>query len=108
MNDRSEPTWENQLWHARRVLADKGPEALNNPHAMIGRTCGCGTCFCCAALRIYKNYQRGLTVKELTARVQWLINNWPVSLEDNGITFPDGAFWPQSTAVRSIIAKATD
>lgn len=47
-----EPTYENQLFHARRLLAEKGPEALNNPHAMIGRICGCGDCFCCAALEV--------------------------------------------------------
>ncbi len=47
------PTWENQLWHARRLATDKGLDALNNPHAMTGRVCGCGSCFCCAALFVY-------------------------------------------------------
>ena len=58
MNDRTEPTWENQIWHAERLLNEKGPEALNNPHAMIGRTCKCGTCFCCAAATVYKKHMR--------------------------------------------------
>ena len=31
--------------------------------------------------------------EELHSRIQWLINNWPVPLEDDGITFPDGEFW---------------
>ncbi len=48
-----EPTWENQLNHARRLAVDKGLDALNNPHAMTGRVCGCGSCFCCAALYVY-------------------------------------------------------
>lgn len=39
MQQHCEPTYENQLWHARKLLQDKGREALNNPHAMIGRTC---------------------------------------------------------------------
>jgi bacterioferritin-associated ferredoxin len=51
--DHNAPTWENQLWHARKKAADDGIEALNNPHAMIGRTCRCGTCFCCAAAVVY-------------------------------------------------------
>lgn len=49
MNDHSKPTWENQLWHARKVLKEKGRNALDNPNGMIGRTCKCGTCYCCAA-----------------------------------------------------------
>lgn len=52
-----EPTWENQLWHARRLLQEKGWHALNNPHAMIGRQCGCGNCFCCAALTVVKDHK---------------------------------------------------
>jgi hypothetical protein len=34
---------------------------------------------------------------ELYDRVQFLVNNWPAELEDGGITFPDGVFWPQKT-----------
>ena len=52
--DRSEPTYENQLWHARKLLAEKGAEALRN-HALIGKECGCKDCFCCAALEVYQN-----------------------------------------------------
>ena len=48
------PTWENQLWTAAELLVNKGPEALNTPHAMTGKICGCGDCFCCAALEVYK------------------------------------------------------
>lgn len=50
---RTTPTWENQVWHARNIAKEKGLEALNNPHAMTGRICGCGSCFCCAALFVY-------------------------------------------------------
>lgn len=28
------------------------------------------------------------------ARTQWLVDNWPEFMEDDGITFPDGLFWP--------------
>jgi hypothetical protein len=48
----SEPTYANQLFQARKLLNDKGREALNNPHAMTGRMCGCGSCFCCAAVEV--------------------------------------------------------
>jgi hypothetical protein len=48
----TEPTYNNQRYHAAVLLSERGIEALNNPHAMIGRTCGCGTCFCCAAAEI--------------------------------------------------------
>lgn len=51
--NRTEPTWENQLWQARRLAKEKGLGALNDPHAMTGRTCGCKGCFCCAALEVY-------------------------------------------------------
>lgn len=52
--DKTTPTYNNQLWAAAELLADKGLDALNNPHAMIGRSCGCGDCFCCAAAEIVK------------------------------------------------------
>ncbi len=48
------PTYENQLWLAAELLVQKGIESLSNPHAMIGRDCKCGSCFCCAALEVYK------------------------------------------------------
>lgn len=56
--DRHQPTYANQLWHARQLLAEKGRAALYNPHGMIGRDCGCRTCFCCAALAVVKEYDR--------------------------------------------------
>ena len=58
MKDHTEPTYANQLWHARKLLAEKGSEALNNPHAMIGRSCGCGSCFCCAAAQVYREHNQ--------------------------------------------------
>lgn len=58
-NRHDAPTYENQLWHARKLLMDKGRAALDNPHAMIGRQCGCGACFCCAAVQVIKEV-RGL------------------------------------------------
>jgi len=51
--DHNYPSWENQLWHARQLADKSGLEALHNPHAMIGKQCGCGSCFCCAALKVY-------------------------------------------------------
>jgi hypothetical protein len=53
-HDHDEPTYENQLREARKLLADKGPNALRDPHALIGRQCGCGNCFCCAALQVLR------------------------------------------------------
>jgi hypothetical protein len=52
MTNETAPTYQNQLIQARRVLAEKGLRALQNPHAAIGRMCGCGGCFCCAALEV--------------------------------------------------------
>ena len=49
------PTWQNQLWKAAELLVEKGADALKNPHAMIGQTCKCGDCFCCAALEVYND-----------------------------------------------------
>lgn len=48
----NEPTFENQLAAARRLLAEKGLSALSHPHAEIGKMCRCGSCFCCAALEV--------------------------------------------------------
>jgi len=45
-----------QLGQARQLLKEKGPRALENPHAMVGRTCGCKVCFCCAALQVLNEY----------------------------------------------------
>lgn len=56
MTDRSVPTWENQMWHARKLLHERGIDALVNPHAMIGKTCGCGECFCCAAMEVSRDH----------------------------------------------------
>lgn len=49
---RLEPTWQNQLYAAAELLVKEGLNALNNPHAAIGRECKCGQCFCCAAEKI--------------------------------------------------------
>jgi len=58
MDSHAEPTYENQLWHARKLLAEKGRGALDNPHGMTGRTCGCGSCFCCAAAEVVRMYDK--------------------------------------------------
>jgi len=50
--DGSKPTYNNQLWQAARLLVEKGMEAVTNPHAATGKMCGCGACFCCAALAV--------------------------------------------------------
>jgi hypothetical protein len=53
-SDSYSPTYANQLAHARGVLRREGLEALHNPHAMIGRACGCCACFNCAAFEVYR------------------------------------------------------
>jgi hypothetical protein len=63
-DDHSAPTWDNQLWHARK---DSGPTALYNPHAMIGKSCGCNDCFCCAALWIHTHEYKGFWNKPVAA-----------------------------------------
>src|ERR1700690_1149210 len=67
-DEHSEPTYANQLWHARRLLNEQGRKALENPHAAIGRSCGCGTCFCCAALEVLN--ESTLNVGD-AVRVRW-------------------------------------
>jgi len=52
-----EPTYANQLRAARELLKDKGAAALSNPHGMIGKECGCGSCFCCAAAQVIEDYK---------------------------------------------------
>lgn len=47
------PLYEVMLENARTIARHNGLDALNNPHAMIGRTCRCGSCFCCAALEVW-------------------------------------------------------
>ena len=53
MTDHSEPTYENQLWHANRLLKEEGIKGLRG-YADVGRMCRCGTCFCCAALEVLR------------------------------------------------------
>lgn len=57
MTDYDAPTYENQLTHARALLADKGPAALKSPHVYTGRQCRCGGCFTCAAAQVYGEWQ---------------------------------------------------
>ena len=57
-HDHSEPTYSNQLFHARKLLQDKGRDALISPHALTGKVCGCGSCFCCAALQVLRESDR--------------------------------------------------
>jgi hypothetical protein len=60
MNALGYPTKENlqqlfdQLPRARDLLREQGRAALENPHAAIGRICGCKACFCCAALMVLR------------------------------------------------------
>ena len=63
--NRTEPTFENQIWHARNLLARKGLAALESPHAMTGKICRCGSCFCCAALQVANEARDG------TAKIYW-------------------------------------
>jgi hypothetical protein len=52
------PTFENQLAMARKVLENKGPYALYDPHVLTGRNCGCRDCFCCAAVVVWQKHYR--------------------------------------------------
>jgi hypothetical protein len=61
MKTRTEPTFANQLWHARKLAAEQGLEALRNPHALIGQSCHCGDCFCCAAWKVYRELNPSLS-----------------------------------------------
>lgn len=54
--DRSEPTLENQLWHARK-LSDE--ELIRHASVSIDNNDTCGTCFCCACVTVMK--ERGLS-----------------------------------------------
>jgi hypothetical protein len=64
------PTYANQLKSARELLARDGPNALWSPHAATGRICGCGACFCCAALEVWKEHRdQFLSHEEHTRRV---------------------------------------
>ena len=47
--------FENQIVKAKELLETKGTEELRNPHALIGKTCGCFDCFCCAAWVVYED-----------------------------------------------------
>lgn len=51
--DRVQP---DQITKAEAYLREHGPEALRNPHAMIGEQCGCRECFTCAAWVVWLNY----------------------------------------------------
>lgn len=50
--DGTRPSYNNQVYQAALLLARDGEKALENPHAATGRMCGCGSCFCCAALEV--------------------------------------------------------
>jgi len=56
VNTHDEPTYENQLWHARKLAAEQGVPALYQ-HARVGQSCSCNTCFCCAALAVLAEHQ---------------------------------------------------
>jgi len=46
------PEYRKQIAECEKLYAEKGRKALNNPHGMIGKTCGCRDCFCCAAYHV--------------------------------------------------------
>ena len=46
-----------QLKKARRMLDEEGFQSLKR-HAAVGRMCGCGDCFCCAALEVSRDKLR--------------------------------------------------
>jgi hypothetical protein len=52
-----EPTYDNQLAQARKMLAEDGREKLAR-HASVGSMCGCNNCFCCAARQVLREANR--------------------------------------------------
>lgn len=48
-----DPVQPDQITKAEEYAKRHGVEALRNPHALIGRTCGCGECFTCAAWKVW-------------------------------------------------------
>lgn len=40
----------------------------------------------------------------LSEYIQYLVDHWPEPLEEGGITFPDGLFWP-TTKSRAVDTK---
>lgn len=56
--DRSAPTRDNQIWHAEKLLREKGRKELER-HARVSldNKCQCGTCFCCAALFVLRRHR---------------------------------------------------
>lgn len=58
MSNQWEPTWENQLRLARKLLIKDGWRALYNPHGEIGRKCKCGECFCCATYQVCRDDEK--------------------------------------------------
>jgi hypothetical protein len=57
--DRSEPTWTNQLWHARQLLREKGLKEIQR-HARVSteNRHECTDCFCCACLAVTREYNK--------------------------------------------------
>lgn len=53
--DHSEPTWENQLWHARKLETNELQR-----HASVSRDNRhrCQDCFCCAAWTVLEERKR--------------------------------------------------
>ena len=60
MDNHREPTYNNQLFHARQLLMDEGLSALDNPPGATGRMCKCGSCFCCAAAQVVKEHKAAI------------------------------------------------
>ncbi len=56
--DRNEPTWINQLWHAERM-----PDSELRQHALVSLSNRhrCTDCFCCAALQVLEARHPQLT-----------------------------------------------
>lgn len=57
--DRSKPTWDNQIWHAERLLAEKGrKELMRHARVSLDNRHECRECFCCAALHVLRRKVR--------------------------------------------------
>jgi hypothetical protein len=63
--DRSEPTWNNQIWHARQLLREKGLKELQR-HASVSTNNRheCTECFCCACLAVAREFARSSPIEK--------------------------------------------
>lgn len=56
-HDHTEPTWFNQLFHARQLLREKGyAEVKRHASVSIDNRHRCRDCFCCACVEVLREH----------------------------------------------------